>query len=66
MTLRLTDLHADEIQLMIRLDDGLPHEDSVGINVDDLRPQDVGPMKRLMGHGLAEEIVGWHSTTPIG
>jgi hypothetical protein len=61
--LRLIDLLADGLRLMIRLDDGLPHGDSVGLPADEVRPHEVGALKRLMELRLAEKIVGWQNQT---
>ncbi|GGD43132.1 hypothetical protein [Aureimonas glaciei] len=61
--LRLTDLLIDGLRMMIRLDDGMPHGDSVGLPADEVRPHEVALLKRLMELRLAEKVVGWQDQT---
>lgn len=71
MMVRLRDLSAAQIRLMSRLDDGFPHEDSVGREIDGLRAHEHRTADSLVDLGLVELRPGyglqfWYRLTEAG
>ncbi|WP_152046560.1 hypothetical protein [Aureimonas psammosilenae] len=60
--IRLLHLHADEVEMLERLDDGFPEEDHVGIPSDQLTAAQVRAWEALWQDGLADYTEGRHGT----
>ncbi|MBE7186458.1 MAG: hypothetical protein INR68_18860 [Methylobacterium mesophilicum] len=56
--IRLLDLHADEIDMLDRLDDGYPEEDHVGIPADRFTPPELRAWEALWLDGFADYTEG--------
>lgn len=68
---RLRDLSAAQIRMMIRLDDGFPHEDSVGRELDYFLGHEQRTVDSLVDLGLVEMVPGrglefWFRLTEAG
>ncbi|WP_152047209.1 hypothetical protein [Aureimonas psammosilenae] len=59
MFLRLSDLSPAQTALLVRLDDGYPHDDSVGTMVGDNRVSWLETADSLQTLGLVELSFGW-------
>lgn len=56
---RLSDLSTAQIRMMIRLDDGFPHEDSVGREIEALTFHELRTAGSLVDLGLVEMVPGY-------
>jgi hypothetical protein len=54
----LRDLSSAQIRMMIRLDDGFPHEDSVGCELDHFIGHEQRTVDSLVDMGLVEIVPG--------
>lgn len=68
---RLRDLSTAQIRMMIRLDDGFPHEDSVGRELNYFIGHEQRTVDSLVDLGLAEIVPGrglefWFRLTEAG
>ena len=60
MPIRLLDLHADEIEMLERLDDGYPAEDHVGVPAERFTAPELRAWEALWQDGLADYTEGRH------
>lgn len=56
--IRLSDLSTAQIRMMIRLDDGFPHEDSVGREIEAMTYHELRTAGSLVDKGLVEMVPG--------
>lgn len=55
---RLSDLSTAQIRMLNKLDDGFPHEDSVGRELEGIKGPDHMTVARLVDLGLVELVPG--------
>ncbi|KAB0676027.1 hypothetical protein [Aureimonas leprariae] len=53
-------ISADRLRLLVRLDDGQPHGDSLGVRLRSLSDEDMAVADDLKRSGLAEVVGGWN------
>jgi hypothetical protein len=71
MMVSLRDLSTAQIRMMIRLDDGFPHEDSIGRELSSFKGHEQRTVDSLVDLGLAEIVPGrglelWFRLTETG
>ncbi|KAB0680170.1 hypothetical protein [Aureimonas leprariae] len=62
MNVTWSDLTEVQQQLLVRLNDGYPHEDSVGRSVDQICPELLATAGSMIVLGLVEEMPGWRDS----
>ncbi|WP_024586047.1 hypothetical protein [Aliihoeflea sp. 2WW] len=55
---RLSDLSTAQIRMMIKLDDGFAHEDSVGLELEQIKGHEHTTVHVLVNLGLVEMVPG--------